>query len=204
MARLGSNIIVVEHDEAAKKEKVRFDIRGLSSNKNNAYDILQNVIQRFYPNEAVEVKEVGKTLFCLDFQDGTVITDTRYHMDYMSWRFFISLGDEEDEVEKVGRSRPIGRDQANTKMKAGSSATNAFHVESLGNMMAAEYVMDIDSYDLQKSQKVSNLLRIKEQELELKADKLEIRRLENCQRDEAFESMTDEDLKAILRQRLFG
>nr|GFA88088.1 hypothetical protein [Tanacetum cinerariifolium] len=85
------------------------------------------------------------------------------------------------EVEKVVRSRPIGRDQANWKMKAGSSATNAFHVESLGKMMATEYVMDIDSYDLQKSQKVLDLLRIKEQELELKADELEIRRLENCQ-----------------------
>nr|GEZ74267.1 hypothetical protein [Tanacetum cinerariifolium] len=63
---------------------VRFDITSLSSNKNNVYDILQNEIQRFYPNEAVEVKEVGRIPFCLDFQDGTVITDTRHHMDYIN------------------------------------------------------------------------------------------------------------------------
>nr|GEU40176.1 hypothetical protein [Tanacetum cinerariifolium] len=76
MARLGSDIIVAEHDgtkdfidffdddafdanlyhylEAAEKEMLRVDITRLSSNKNNAYDILQNEIQRFYPNEAVE------------------------------------------------------------------------------------------------------------------------------------------------------
>ncbi|GJV57428.1 hypothetical protein Tco_1458433 [Tanacetum coccineum] len=42
-------------------------------------------------------------------------------------------------------------------------------------------------------------------ELELRAEELKIRRLENCQRDEAlYESTTDEDLKAALRQRLFG
>ncbi|GKC68049.1 putative retrotransposon ty1-copia subclass protein [Tanacetum coccineum] len=87
MARLGSDIIVAEHEgtkdfidfsdddafdanlyhysEAAEKEIVRFDITSLSSNKNNVYDILQNEIQRFYPNEAeaVEVKEVGRTPF---------------------------------------------------------------------------------------------------------------------------------------------
>nr|GFA08485.1 DNA helicase [Tanacetum cinerariifolium] len=83
----------------------------------------------------------------------------------MSYVHPASVGDEEDEVEKVGRSRPIGRDQANRKMKAGSSATNAFDVESLGKMIATEYVMDVDSYDLQKRQKVSDLLRIKEKEL---------------------------------------
>nr|GEZ03485.1 hypothetical protein [Tanacetum cinerariifolium] len=72
------------HFVRSKVEEVRFDITSLSSNKNNVYDILQNEIQRFYPNEAVEVKEVGRIPFCLDFQDGTVITDTRHHMDYMS------------------------------------------------------------------------------------------------------------------------
>ncbi|GKD19213.1 hypothetical protein Tco_1208371 [Tanacetum coccineum] len=102
------------------------------------------------------------------------------------------VGYEEDEVEKVRRSRPIGRDQANRKVKAG------------------------DPYNLRKSQEMLELLRDGilvrdwgflrfQHELELKAEELKIRRLENCQRDEAlYESTTDEDLKAALRQRLFG
>ncbi|GJR96083.1 hypothetical protein Tco_0268257 [Tanacetum coccineum] len=52
---------------------------------------------------------------------------------------------------------------------------------------------------------MSELLWIKKQELQLKAVELEIRRLENRQRDEAlYESTTDEELKALIRQRLFG
>ncbi|GKF59709.1 RNA-directed DNA polymerase, eukaryota, partial [Tanacetum coccineum] len=49
-----------------------------------------------------------------------------------------TIGDEEDEVEKVCQSRPIGRDQAKRKAKVGSLAgsTNAFDVESLVKMMA--------------------------------------------------------------------
>ncbi|GJR71968.1 hypothetical protein Tco_1016004 [Tanacetum coccineum] len=49
-------------------------------------------------------------------------------------------------------------------------------------------------------QEMLELLRIKNKELELKVAKLEIRRLENRQSDEAlYESKTDEDLKAILK-----
>nr|GEZ33897.1 hypothetical protein [Tanacetum cinerariifolium] len=49
------------------------------------------------------------------------------------------------------------------------------------------------------------LLKIKKQELELKAAELEIRRMENRQRDEAlYETTTDGTLKERLRQRLFG
>nr|GEU94317.1 DNA helicase [Tanacetum cinerariifolium] len=82
-----------------------------------------------------------------------------------------TVGYEEDEVEKVRRSHPIRRDQANRKVKAGSTATNSFDV-------------DWDSSMSWNSR---------------------LRRLKNCQRDEAlYESTTDEDLKAILRQRLFG
>ncbi|GKE11784.1 hypothetical protein Tco_1415335, partial [Tanacetum coccineum] len=49
------------------------------------------------------------------------------------------VGDEEDEVHEVRRSRPMGKDQAKKKAKAGSSSTgsaNAFDVESLAKMMA--------------------------------------------------------------------
>nr|GEZ62517.1 hypothetical protein [Tanacetum cinerariifolium] len=52
---------------------------------------------------------------------------------------------------------------------------------------------------------MSELLKIKNRELELKAAELEIRCMENRQRDEAlYETTTDEALKERLRQRLFG
>ncbi|GKB44404.1 RNA-directed DNA polymerase, eukaryota [Tanacetum coccineum] len=118
-----------------------------------------------------------------------------------------TVGDEEDEVEELCRSRPIGRDQAKRKAKAGSVAgsENAFDVESLAKMIDNEYVMASDPYNIQKSQDMSKLLRIKNKELELKVAELEIRRMKNRQIDEAFyETSTDEELKASLRHRLFG
>ncbi|GKD23539.1 hypothetical protein Tco_1225242 [Tanacetum coccineum] len=99
-------------------------------------------------------------------------------------------------------------DQAKTKAKAGTSLAgleNVFDVESLAKLMANEYTMVNDPYDVQKGQEMTELLRIKKQELELKAAELEIRRLENRQRDEAlYFSTTNEELKAILRARLFS
>ncbi|GJX17570.1 hypothetical protein Tco_0218402 [Tanacetum coccineum] len=86
-----------------------------------------------------------------------------------------TVRDEEDEVEEVRRSRPIGRDQAKRKAKAGSSlagSKNAFDVESFTKMMANEYVMASDPYNVQKSQQISELLQIKNKELKLKAVEL--------------------------------
>ncbi|GKD06720.1 hypothetical protein Tco_1181694 [Tanacetum coccineum] len=111
--------------------------------------------------------------------------------------------DEDDEVQQVCRSRPIDRDQAKRKAKAGTSwagSTNAFDVESLAKLMANEYAMVIDPYNVQKGQEMTELLPIKKQELKLKAAELETR-----QRDEAlYLSTTDEEFKAILMQRLFN
>ncbi|GJU22380.1 hypothetical protein Tco_1155722 [Tanacetum coccineum] len=113
-----------------------------------------------------------------------------------------TVWDEEDEVEEVRGSRPIGIDQAKRKAKAGSSAgsTNAFDVELLAKMMANEYVMASDPYNVQKGKEISELLRIKKHESKLKATELEIQRLKNIQRDEAFyEATTNEELKTIIR-----
>nr|GEV36618.1 hypothetical protein [Tanacetum cinerariifolium] len=118
-----------------------------------------------------------------------------------------TVGDEaENEVEEVRRPKPMGRDQAKRKMKAGSaSSASSFDVEALAKMMASEYVMASDAYNVQKNQEMSELLKLKKQDLELKAAELEIRCMENCQRDEAlYETTTDEALKERLRQRLFG
>nr|GEZ45733.1 hypothetical protein [Tanacetum cinerariifolium] len=58
-----------------------------------------------------------------------------------------------------------------------------------------------DLYNTQKNQEMSELLKIKNRELELKAAELKIRRMENRQRDEAlYETTTDEALKERLRQ----
>nr|GEV45704.1 hypothetical protein [Tanacetum cinerariifolium] len=93
-----------------------------------------------------------------------------------------TVGDEEDEVQEV-------------------RSANVFDGESMAKMMANEYVMANDPF--LKSQEMTKLLEIKIHELELKAAELEIRRLENCQRDEALYLLNaDEELKAILRQRL--
>ncbi|GJR25180.1 RNA-directed DNA polymerase, eukaryota [Tanacetum coccineum] len=118
-----------------------------------------------------------------------------------------TVGDEaENEVEEVRRPKPMDRDQAKRKMKAGSaSSASSFDVEALAKMMANEYVMANDPYNIQKNQEMSELLKIKKQELKLNAAELEIRRMENRQRDEAlYETTTDEALKERLRQRLFG
>ncbi|GKB66935.1 RNA-directed DNA polymerase, eukaryota [Tanacetum coccineum] len=94
-----------------------------------------------------------------------------------------TVGDEaENEVEDVRRPKPMGRDQAKRKMKAGSaSSASSFDVEALAKMIASEY------------------------ELELKAAELEIRRMKNSQRDKAlYETTTDEALRERVRQRLFS
>nr|GEX41530.1 phospholipase-like protein [Tanacetum cinerariifolium] len=112
---------------------------------------------------------------------------------------------EMEEVQEVRRPKPMGRDQAKRKIKGGSaSSASSFDVRELAKMMAREYVMASDPYNTQKNQEMSKLLKIKNQELELKAVELEIRRVENRQRDEAlYETTTDEALKERLRQRLF-
>nr|GEV52959.1 hypothetical protein [Tanacetum cinerariifolium] len=114
--------------------------------------------------------------------------------------------EDENEVEEVRRRKPMGRDQAKRKMKAGlESSASSFDVEVLAKMMASEYVITSDPYNVQKNQEMSELLKIKKQKLELKAAELEIRRMENRQRDKAlYETMTDEALKERLRKRLFG
>nr|GEX90363.1 hypothetical protein [Tanacetum cinerariifolium] len=62
-----------------------------------------------------------------------------------------------------------------------------------------------DPYNSQKNQEMSELLKIKNRELKLKAAELEIRRMENHQIDEAlYETTTDEALKERPRQMLFG
>nr|GEX04928.1 hypothetical protein [Tanacetum cinerariifolium] len=67
-----------------------------------------------------------------------------------------------------------------------ASSTSSFDVKALAKMMASEYVMASDSYNIQKNQEMSELLQIKKQELELKAAELKIRRMENRQRNEAL------------------
>nr|GFB62386.1 hypothetical protein [Tanacetum cinerariifolium] len=106
-----------------------------------------------------------------------------------------------EEVEEVHRPRPMGRDQAKRKMKAGSASSGrSFDVAELAKMMASEYVMASDPYNTQKKQEMSKLLKIKNRELELKAAELEIRRMENYQRDEVlYETTTDKALKEKLR-----
>ncbi|GJW99066.1 hypothetical protein Tco_0180874 [Tanacetum coccineum] len=72
--------------------------------------------------------------------------------------------DEEDEVDEVRRSRPIGRDQAKRKAKAGTSSTSSatsFDVEALDKLMANEYPMASDSYNAKKDQEMTELLQIK-------------------------------------------
>nr|GEW52695.1 hypothetical protein [Tanacetum cinerariifolium] len=108
----------------------------------------------------------------------------------------------------VSVRRPVGIDQAIRKSKVGTSSAgsaNAFDMESFAKLMANEYAMANNPYNAQKGQEMTEVLRIKKQELEPKAAELEIQRLKNHQRDEAlYLSTTDEGVKAILRQRLFG
>nr|GEZ24539.1 hypothetical protein [Tanacetum cinerariifolium] len=67
-----------------------------------------------------------------------------------------TVGDEDEhKVEEVCRPKPIGRDQAKRKMKAGStSSATSFDVEALAKMMASDYVIASDSYNIQKNQEM--------------------------------------------------
>ncbi|GKA20123.1 hypothetical protein Tco_0700112 [Tanacetum coccineum] len=83
--------------------------------------------------------------------------------------------DEEDEVHEVRPSRPMGWDQAKRKWKAGTSSassTTGFNVKSLAKLM------------------------MKKMEWDLKVAELEIRRMDQRQKNEAlYLSTTDEELK---------
>ncbi|GJR71502.1 hypothetical protein Tco_0083867 [Tanacetum coccineum] len=68
------------------------------------------------------------------------------------------VGDEEDEMEEVRRGRPMGRDQAKKKEKAGmssASSTTSFDVEKLTKLMAIEHAMASDPYNAKKDKGVS-------------------------------------------------
>nr|GEY70083.1 hypothetical protein [Tanacetum cinerariifolium] len=69
--------------------------------------------------------------------------------------------DEEDKVEEVRPSRPIGRDRAKRKEKARTSSTSlttGFNVESLAKLMVKEYATITEPYSVQKGQNMTDLL----------------------------------------------
>nr|GFA51908.1 hypothetical protein [Tanacetum cinerariifolium] len=81
------------------------------------------------------------------------------------------------EYQDVRLSRPIGKDQAKRKEKAGTSlasSTTDFDVESLAKLMVKEYATVNDQYNVKKGQQMTGLLQMKKMELELKAAELEI------------------------------
>ncbi|GJY44452.1 E3 ubiquitin protein ligase MIEL1 [Tanacetum coccineum] len=116
-----------------------------------------------------------------------------------------TAGDEEDEVEEVRPSRPIIRDRAKRKGKTttlSASSTTGLDVESLAKLMVNENPTVTEPYSVQKSQNMTKLLQMKMMELELKVEELAIRRMEQCQKDEAlYLSTTDQELKAVLKER---
>ncbi|GKA66225.1 hypothetical protein Tco_0766033 [Tanacetum coccineum] len=101
---------------------------------------------------------------------GSILLNTR-ESEERSINLNTTVGGKEDEVHEFRRSRPSGIDQAKRKAKAGSSSAgsaNSFDVESLAKMMANGYVMASDLYNVQKSQEMSELLRIKKQDWNLR------------------------------------
>ncbi|GJX89733.1 RNA-directed DNA polymerase, eukaryota [Tanacetum coccineum] len=107
--------------------------------------------------------------------------------------------DEDDEVQEVRPSHPIGRDQTKKKGKAGTpsvSSTAGFDVESLAKLMVN------DPYNIQKGENMTELLQMKKMEMEFKAKELEIRQLDQRQKNETlYLSSTDEKLKEVVRAR---
>ncbi|GKA18554.1 RNA-directed DNA polymerase, eukaryota [Tanacetum coccineum] len=98
---------------------------------------------------------------------------------------------EMEEVQEVRRPKPMGKDQAKRKMKRGSaSSASSFDARELAKMMASEYVMATNPYNTQRNQEMSELLKIKNRELELKAAELKIRRMENRQRNKMCQQNT--------------
>ncbi|GJU79825.1 putative reverse transcriptase domain-containing protein [Tanacetum coccineum] len=114
-----------------------------------------------------------------------------------------TAGDEEDEVEEVRPSRPIIRDRAKRKGKTttlSASSTTGLDVESLAKLMVNENPTVTEPYSVQKSQNMTKLLQMKMMELELKVEELAIRRMEQCQKDEAlYLSTTDQERRCMIR-----
>ncbi|GJV79392.1 ribonuclease H-like domain-containing protein [Tanacetum coccineum] len=88
------------------------------------------------------------------------------------------------------------------KWKAGTlsaSSATGFDVESLAKLIVNDYEIVHKLYNAKKSQNMTELLQMKKMELELKAKELEIRQMDQRQKDEAlYLSTTDEDLKAVV------
>ncbi|GKB32092.1 RNA-directed DNA polymerase, eukaryota [Tanacetum coccineum] len=121
-----------------------------------------NYLQRALTDYHVEYKVPFTLLHCwkvLKECDGWSSEEVPMESGEGSINLYITVGDEEDEVEEVRRPRPMGRVQAKRKAKAGSAAssTSAFDVESLAKIMANEYLMDSDPYHVQKNQEMSEL-----------------------------------------------
>nr|GEY61239.1 hypothetical protein [Tanacetum cinerariifolium] len=114
--------------------------------------------------------------------------------------------EKEDEVQEVLSSRPMGRDQAKRKGKAGTSSTSSatsFDDEWLAKLMVNEYANVSGRYNVKKGQEMTELLQMKKKELEFKAAELKIQRMDQRQKDKAlYLSTTDEELKRMMRRSL--
>ncbi|GJY51070.1 hypothetical protein Tco_0441917 [Tanacetum coccineum] len=71
--------------------------------------------------------------------------------------------------------------------------------------MVNEYAMVNDPYNVQKGLNMIQLFEKKKMKLELKAKGLDIRQMDQCQKDEAiYMSTTDEELKRVIRLEFEG
>nr|GEX48670.1 glutathione S-transferase T3-like [Tanacetum cinerariifolium] len=107
---------------------------------------------------------------------------------------------QEREDGKNKRYKSSGTSSSNTK----DSGEGSINLNTTVETEDENEVEEVDDpYNTQKKQEMSELLKIKNRELELKAAEVKIRRMENRQRDEAlYETTTDEALKERLMQRV--
>nr|GEY73550.1 hypothetical protein [Tanacetum cinerariifolium] len=113
--------------------------------KRQTYDMVSEKWKTMRPKVASFCGVYANTILTYtsgaDEADYLQIAMIDYHVEYIvSFTLFHCYEEEDKEVEEVRRPRPMGRDQAKRKTKAGSvgSSASSFDVEAFAKMMANE------------------------------------------------------------------
>ncbi|GJW58775.1 hypothetical protein Tco_0105506 [Tanacetum coccineum] len=109
-------------------------------------------------------------------------------------------GEEEEEVQEV--QRPIDWDKAKKKAATSSASSTSGNEEVLARLMISEYAILNEPYLTTKIKDCAAFLEIRKKELELKQQKLAMRKYEQRQKDEMFYMHPTNQLTGVHLERM--
>ncbi|GJZ20945.1 hypothetical protein Tco_0557984 [Tanacetum coccineum] len=109
-------------------------------------------------------------------------------------------GEEEEEVQEV--QRPIDWDKAKKKATTSSASSTSGNEEALATLMISEYAILNEPYLTTKIKDCAAFLEIRKKELELKQQKLAMRKYEQRQKDEMFYMHPTNHLTGVHLERM--